>query len=183
MSGFEIFGSIFGFVSIWLTVRAHVWCWPTGIVSIVLLLVTYASARLYGDVLTYLVLLTLSIWGWIEWVRRGPSGTPLQVRRATAATRALAWGAVVAGTPLMGFLFARYTDAALPYWDSLVTVLALVAQVLLARKLLENWVFWIVSDVVAIGVYVAKGLYVVAGLYVAYLVFCVLGYREWLARV
>src|SRR5262249_21389673 len=56
MSAFEIFGSIFGFISIWLTVRASVWCWPTGIVNIVLLLVTYFEARLYGDVVNYLVI-------------------------------------------------------------------------------------------------------------------------------
>jgi nicotinamide mononucleotide transporter len=182
MSAFEIFGSIFGFISVWLTVRASVWCWPTGIANILLLLVTYFQARLYGDVLNYTVMLAVCIWGWIAWVRRGPEGDRLEVRLATRRERLASLAAVAIGTPLMGWLFARYTDAALPWWDSLVNVLALVAQVLLARKLIENWILWILSDVIAIGVYLAKGLYVVTALYVAYVFICVLGIREWLAK-
>jgi len=180
MSGFEIFGSFFGLISIWLTVRASVWCWPTGIVSIVFLLVTYFEARLYADMVNYGVMLAVSIWGWILWVR-GIQGTG-RIRFASRGARLVSVAAVAIGTPIMGFLFSRYTDAALPWWDSLVNVLALVAQVLLARKLVENWIFWMVSDVIAIGVYLAKGLYVVAGLYVVFIVFCVLGIREWLAK-
>jgi nicotinamide mononucleotide transporter len=179
MSGFEIFGSIFGFVSIVLTVRASVWCWPTGIVSIGLLLVTYARARLYGDVVNYVVMLVLSVWGWTIWGRRVDA---VPVRFASRRTRIASVMAVALGTPAMGFVFARYTDAALPYWDSLVNALALVAQVLLARKLVENWILWIISDVIAIGVYLAKGLYVVAGLYVVFLIVASLGLRQGLAK-
>lgn len=180
MSGFEVFGSVFGFVSIVFTVRASVWCWPTGIVSIGLLLVTYSRERLYGDVVNYAVMLVLSFWGWMMWGRRRD---PVRVRLASTRTRVVSALAVLAGTPLMGFVFDRFTDAALPYWDSLVNTLALVAQVLLARKLVENWIFWIVSDGIAIGVYLSKGLYVVAGLYVVFLVVAFLGLREWLAKV
>jgi nicotinamide mononucleotide transporter len=179
MSGFDVFGSIFGLISIVLTVRASVWCWPTGIVSVVLLLVTYARARLYGDVVNYAVLLVLSFWGWMVWGRKA---APVRIRMASPRARVVSALAVVFGTPIMGFLFAGLTDAALPYWDSLVNCLALVAQVLMARKLVENWVLWIVSDVIAIGVYLAKGLYVVAGLYVVFLVMACLGLKEWLAK-
>jgi len=182
MSAFEIFGSIFGFISIWLTVRASVWCWPTGIVNIVLLLVTYFEARLYGDVVNYLVMLALSIWGWIAWVRPTKSKGKRRIRYASAWGRWLSFIGVAGGTPLMALLFIRYTDAAQPWWDSLVNAVALVAQVLLALMLVENWVLWILSDVVAIGVYVAQKLYVVTALYVSYTVFACWGLREWIVR-
>lgn len=182
MSWFEIIGSIFGFISIWLTVRASVWCWPTGIVNIVLLLVTYTEARLYGDVVNYLVMLALSIWGWIAWVRPTAANAKRRIRYASARVRWLSAVGVVGGTPLMALLFIRYTDAAQPWWDSLVNALALVAQVLLALMLVENWVLWIVSDVVAIGVYLSQKLYVVTALYISYTVFACWGLREWIVK-
>lgn len=175
-------GSIFGFISIWLTVRASVWCWPTGIVNIVLLLVTYTEARLYGDVVNYLVMLALSIWGWIAWVRPTRTQGRRSIRYASRRTRWLSLLGVAGGTPLMALLFIRYTDAAQPWWDSLVNALALVAQVLLALMLVENWVLWIVSDVVAIGVYLTQKLYIVTALYISYTVFACLGLREWIAK-
>ena len=182
MSGFEIFGSIFGFISIWLTVRASVWCWPTGIINILLLLVTYVEARLYGDVLNYLVMLALSIWGWIAWVRPSRTRGKARIRYASKRVRWLSFLGVVAGTPIMGWLFVRYTDAAQPWWDSLVNTMALVAQALLALMLVENWVLWILSDVVAIGVYLSQKLYVVTALYISYTVFACLGLKEWIAK-
>ena len=74
---------------------------------------------------------------------------------------------------------ARYTDAALPYADAAVVSLSLVAQFLLSRKVLENWTFWVVVDVLAIGVYAAKGLYVTTVLYAVFLVMAVCGWYAW----
>jgi nicotinamide mononucleotide transporter len=82
-------------------------------------------------------------------------------------------------TPLQGYLLARYTDAALPYWDSTITVLSLLAQWMMARMYLENWVLWIAVDVLGIGVYQAKGLYVTAGLYAVFLVMAAWGLVAW----
>jgi nicotinamide mononucleotide transporter len=182
MSGFEIFGTVFGLISIWLTVRASVWCWPTGIVNIALYLVTYTEARLYSDVVNYLVMLALSIWGWIEWAR-GPRRPARPIATASPRARGAALAAAALGSLLMGWLFATFTDASMPYWDSLVAAPSLVAQVLLALKLVENWYFWIFADVVAIGVYLVKGLWLVAALYAVYLGFCLVGVRKWRRQV
>jgi nicotinamide mononucleotide transporter len=82
-------------------------------------------------------------------------------------------------TVLMGYTLATKTDAALPYWDSTATVLSLVAQWMLARKLIENWLVWIAVDVLSIGIYLAKGLYPTTVLYAAFLVLAALGWVEW----
>src|SRR5262249_4460441 len=124
--GFESFGSIFGFISIWLTVRASVWCWPTGIVNIVLLLVTYVEARLYGDVLNYLVMLALSIWGWIAWVRPSRTRGKARIRYASKRVRWLAFIGVVAGAPPLGGVFVRCTQSAAPRGGSPGNTMALV---------------------------------------------------------
>jgi nicotinamide mononucleotide transporter len=73
----------------------------------------------------------------------------------------------------------RYTNAALPYWDAAITVISLVAQWLMAKKILECWLLWITVDVLAIGVYAVKKLYPTTGLYAVFLVLAVLGYLTW----
>src|SRR5262249_27914262 len=138
MSAFEIFGTIFGLASVVLTVVENIWCWPTGIVNIALFLVMFWRERLYGDVINYVVLLALCIYGWWEWLH-GDRGAPVRVRFGTRRERLVAGAACVLGAPAMGFAFDRWTDAALPYWDSVIAVASIVAQVLLALKLVENW--------------------------------------------
>ena len=88
-----------------------------------------------------------------------------------------------AGTAALGGAMARYTDAALPYWDAATTVLSLVAQYLLARKVLENWEFWIVVDVIAVGVYLTKELYLTSGLYAVFLILAVIGLITWMRNL
>jgi nicotinamide mononucleotide transporter len=183
MSLFEIIGTIFGLASVVLTVREDIWCWPTGIVNIVLFMVMFFDARLYGDVVNYAVMLVLSIYGWYEWLRGGPRQGPLRVRFARRRERLVAGAVCLVGSPAMGYLFARYTDAALPYWDSVIAVTSMVAQVLLALKLVENWVLWIFVDLLAIGVYLAKSLYLTSGLYLIFLGLAAAGLVGWLRRV
>ena len=86
---------------------------------------------------------------------------------------------VLAGTAGLGGVMRHFTDAALPYPDAFTTMLSVIAQFQLTRKILDNWTLWIVADVVYIGVYSIKSLYWTAGLYVVFLILCVLGYKEW----
>jgi nicotinamide mononucleotide transporter len=72
-----------------------------------------------------------------------------------------------------------WTDASLPFWDTLASSLSVAAQLLLMRKILENWLLWIVVDVISVGIYVAKGVYLTSALYAAYLLLAVLGWRAW----
>jgi nicotinamide mononucleotide transporter len=84
-------------------------------------------------------------------------------------------------TVIVALALGTWTDASLPWWDTLTTVLSIAAQLLLMRKVLENWVCWIAVDVLSIGLYVAKGVYLTAGLYGVFLVLAVLGWRAWRA--
>ncbi len=183
MSLFEIIGTAFGLASVVLTVKENIWCWPTGIVNIVLFLVMFWHERLYGDVVNYAVMLVLCVYGWYEWLRGGPRRGPLQVSFAGPGERTIAVAVCLVGSPAMGYGFARYTDAALPYWDSIIAIVSMVAQVLLARKRIENWILWIFVDVLAIGVYLVKGLYLTSALYLVFLVLASIGLVQWLRRV
>jgi nicotinamide mononucleotide transporter len=170
----------FGVACVWLTRRESIWCWPTGLVNIGLLLVLFLRSRLYIDVGLQVVMTVLSIYGWIAWSR---PRAELPIRRLRRL-EAVVWAAVmVAGAGLAGALFGRFTDQAVPCWNAATVVLQLIAQFLMARKVLENWTLWILADALMIGEYAWVGLYEVTAQFALFLVLAVLGYIEWKKRL
>jgi nicotinamide mononucleotide transporter len=179
MSPVEIVAVVFGLLCVWLTTRQNVWCWPTGLVQVVLFVYVFFQAGLYSDVLLHLIYIVLQFYGWYHWLHGGRDRQPPPVTRLARAA-AGGWAVVaVLGTGGLGSAMARLPDSALPYWDAAIAVLSLIAQYLLARKVLENWLIWIAVDVLAVGVYTAKGLYLTAGLYAVFLGLATLGYVAW----
>ena len=183
MSALEWVAVAFGVASVWLTVRQNPWCWPLGIDNVGLFAVLFWRERLYADAGLQLVYVAVCAYGWWAWVRGGPGAGPLRVSRVPRrASLALLVGGVLLAAAL-GLTLKRATDAALPFWDAGTTAFSLVAQWMQARKWLENWVLWLVVDVVYVGMYLTKGLPLTAGLYAAFVVLAVLGWREWTRAV
>ncbi|NJN66429.1 MAG: nicotinamide mononucleotide transporter [Chloroflexaceae bacterium] len=179
MNWIEIIATIFGALCVWLTVRQHILCWPTGLVQVVLYIVVFYEAKLYSDMLLHIIYVAMQCYGWYAWLYGGTARSTLPVTRLKHGHLA-GWVVVVlAGTAGLGYVMSTRTDAALPYPDGFTTVASLVAQWLLARKKLESWYFWIAVDVVAIGVYLAKALYFTTGLYLLFLVLATMGLVAW----
>lgn len=183
MSPLELAAAILGLAAVWLIVRERLLAWPFGILTGTLYIVVFVHARLYAGALLQIVYVALQCYGWASWSRRGPGGSRLAVTRARPRTLALAIIAGAAGTIALGATLASHTDQALPYWDSFVTAFSLVAQWMVARKLLENWGIWFVVDVVAAALYLTLGLHFTAVLYAAYLGLAVAGWRQWHASL
>lgn len=179
ISPLEATAVVFGLACVWLTVRQNIWCWPTGLVQVILFIFIFYHAKLYSDLLLHVIYVFLQIYGWHHWLRGGPRHNAMPVSTLSRTAR-MAWPSVaVAGTLVLGFLMSTLTDAAVPYADAFTTVTSLVAQWLLARKQIESWLFWIAVDVVAIGVYWYKDLYLTSGLYVVFLGLATLGWFAW----
>ena len=179
MSFIEWIAVAFGLACVALTIYQNIWCWPTGLIQVILYVWIFDQARLYSDVLLQLVYIVLQIYGWYHWVRGGPRDSTLAISRLTPISLSV-WLLVSAiGTLCLGFAMHRYTSAALPYWDATITILSLVAQYLLSRKTLENWLFWIAVDVLGIGVYASKHLIATSGLYGVFLVMAICGWLAW----
>jgi nicotinamide mononucleotide transporter len=170
-----------GLANIYLTVRQNIWCWPVGVVMVSLYVYIFWEAKLYSDAALNVFFLVMQFYGWYHWTR-GPVEHATSLSAVTRLSRGgwmLTAVTSAAWTGVTGTLLHAYTDAAAPYPDSFTTILSVIAQFLLTRKILENWILWIVADIVYIGVYTYKGLYWTAGLYVVFLALCVQGYREW----
>jgi nicotinamide mononucleotide transporter len=179
MNPIEIVAAVFGVISVFLSVRQNIWSWPTAIVNVGLYIIVFYESKLYADTGLQVIYVVLNAYGWYHWLYGGKNRTELPVTRTSPRVGALLVGLGVLGTALIGTLLSRRTDAALPYVDAMTTSTSLVAQWMMTRKLLENWIIWVAVDVVYIAVYIYKDLYVTAVLYLIFLILSAMGYLEW----
>ena len=179
MNPYEVASVAFGALAVWLTVRENVWCWPTGIVNVVLSAIVFAQARLYADAGLQLIYVALCLYGWYAWRHGGADHGALKVARTPNLGWAVLATSGVAFAAGLGLFLKRHTDAALPFWDASTASFSLVAQWMQTRKWIENWLVWIAVDLVYVGMYVVKGLVLMAGLYAAFLVLAVAGLLAW----
>ena len=166
-----------------LAIRQNIWCWAAAAVSTGLFLFIMARAGLYMESALQLFYLAMAGYGWYEWRYGGVGHGELKVSTWPWRRHLVAIGAVALLVLISGGLLSRYTAAALPFADSFTTWGAVVATFMVARKILENWIYWFVIDAVSIGLYLNRELYFTAALFGAYLVMIVFGYRAWRASL
>jgi nicotinamide mononucleotide transporter len=179
MSTLELVAAIVGAVSVYLSVRQNIWSWPTAIVNVVLYALVFYEARLYADMGLQVIYAILSIYGWYEWLYGGEGRTELHVTRTGWRLGLVLAAIAAAGSALLGVFLHHETDAALPFMDSFLSSTSLVAQWMMTRKLLENWIVWIGVDVLYVGMFIFKNLYLTAGLYAVFLALAVKGWLDW----
>lgn len=175
----EIAATTTGLLSVWLTARQNIWCWPVGLVNVGCFFFMFFDAKLYADMTLQVFFFALSLQGWIVWLtnRQGAAVRPTtRISRRTAVGLGIA---LLAATSVWGYVLTRYTDASIPYLDAFIATLSVLAQFLLSSKKLENWYLWFAVDVMSVGMYAYKGLYSVAFLYLIYLGIVVSGWYGW----
>ena len=175
----ETLAVVFGIVSVFLSVRENIWSWPTAIVNVTLYIFVFYRARLYADMGLQVVYIAISVYGWYEWLHGGEDKSELAVSRVTPRLAATLAAIGLASAAVLGTLLARMTNAALPYLDSTTTATSLIAQWMMARKILENWLVWVAVDVVYIGMFLFKSLRLTALLYAVFLLLSAAGYVRW----
>ncbi|MFM2428192.1 MAG: hypothetical protein RL012_76 [Bacteroidota bacterium] len=176
---YQIFCAALAITTIALDTREKVLARPLSLIGTIMSFFVYYPAGLYAKCLQSMVNICLHSYGWYHWLYRGKHTTPLQVSKTSPLIliRMLLIGTF--SVAALGSLLYRYSSAELPYWDSLHTVVALTAQWMLVRKKLENWLLWVVADVLYSVVLYYKGLYVFSGLYVIYIFLATHGYCTW----
>ncbi|MBI2406856.1 MAG: nicotinamide mononucleotide transporter [Gemmatimonadetes bacterium] len=175
----ELTAVVFGLVSVYLSAREHIVSWPTAIVNVAIFAVLFWRAKLYADAALQLVYLALSVYGWYEWLFGGAQHSRLQVSRASRRQWLIVLPLFLFGGLLLGALLDRYTDSPVPYFDALLTSASLVAQWMMTRKLLENWLIWIAADLVYVPLFIQRGLPLTAVQYAVFLLLAALGWHGW----
>lgn len=168
-----------GIIYIILSVRQNPICWPFGIISVGIWMIVVFTGKLYADAFLQFVYVVLGFYGWYQWLRGGKGSSPLPVRKTPRKLALRLTGIGIVATIICGWISQKYLHAAYPWWDSITTVMSLIAQYLLAKKYLDNWILWIIADVIYIFIYYFKGWAGYSVLMLIYTIMAALGYIQW----
>ena len=180
MSAWEAVAVTLGVVYLLLAMRESLWCWAAAFISTGIFLVLFWRVGLLMESALQVYYLVMAVYGWWQWQHGGAGHAQLAISRWRSRHHLAALAAVLLASAASGALLERYTDAALPYLDSFTTWGSILTTWMVTRKILENWLYWLVIDSVSIYLYLDRGLYLTAGLFVLYLIIVLFGYRKWL---
>jgi nicotinamide mononucleotide transporter len=178
MSWAEVVAVLFFIISIVLTIRKNIWLWPSGLVAELFYLYIFYSEKMYADSGLQIIYLFQSIYGWYYWAMV-KTEKEVDVTLLSISGRVYVLFGVAAITGATYFVLITYTDASVPYWDALAASLSLAANWLLARRIFENWVLWILADLIYIGLFIYKDLYLSSGIYLIFIFLSVAGLIKW----
>jgi nicotinamide mononucleotide transporter len=173
----ETSGVITGILCVYLAAKNKIWTWPFAIVSVIIYIFIFWDVKLYADMGLQFYFLVMNFYGWYFWSRNDNNETP--VSSISVKEIVLSIIGIIVFTAGLGFFLCKGTDASFPFIDSFCTACSLVAQIFLARKVMENWLIWIFVDVIYVGVYIVKDLHLTAGMYALYIYIAAMGYIEW----
>jgi nicotinamide mononucleotide transporter len=174
----ELAGFLTGALCVWLLIRQNIWNWPIGIANNIVYVIVFYKSGLFADSGLQYVYMAIAFYGWWNWLHGGLNYSELKVNRASASAL-LGYAALAGVVTALLYWILRHTPSTVPFADGLTTALFLTAQYMMSRKLVENWWFWIIGDVLVIGLYIYKDLYLTAALYVVFLAMSIGGLLEW----
>ena len=175
----EITAIIFAILYLVLAVKQNIMCWPAAIISSVLYFFIMETAGLYMEAYLQVFYVAMGIYGWSQWRRSAINNTNFVVNTWSKYQHMIAISIILALSLLSGFLLERYTDAALPFFDALATWGAVITTYMVAKQLLENWIYWFVIDATSIFLFISRDLWLTAALFMIYIVIIYFGYQSW----
>jgi nicotinamide mononucleotide transporter len=176
----EWLGVFTGILCVWLAAKNNIYNWPIAIVSVVIYIFIFFESKLYADMGLQFYFFAMNLYGWYFWSKN--RNNPESSRPIAIITRneiMLSILGVIVFTLILGFVLKKNTDASFPFLDSFCTACSLIAQIFLARKVLQNWLIWIFVDIIYVGMYISKDLYATAIMYALYVYIASVGYLDW----
>ncbi|KZN69100.1 nicotinamide riboside transporter PnuC [Pseudoalteromonas luteoviolacea] len=178
MSGWEYLAVVLSMLYLLLAIKENIWCWPAAFVSTFIYTIMYWNGALLMESFLHFYYLAMAFVGWWMW-RSGKKNEESQIVSWSLQHHVLIIIVTACAAVTMGYITDTYTHADLPYLDSLTTCFAIVTTYLVAKKVLENWLYWILIDATSMYLYYLKGYYPTLALYVFYTVMACWGYKKW----
>lgn len=175
----EIIAVIFGLLSVWFAKKENILVFPIGIVSVLIYVYICFFAKLYADMGINFVYFVMSIYGWYMWSRKDEKKKVLPISFCSVKEHIINIVMFVFFFIVLSYVLKNYTDSNVPIWDSLTTAIFIVGMWLMALKKIENWIAWIIGDIISIPLYFYKGLVFTSLQFTIFLIIAVLGYIEW----
>lgn len=178
--GLELLAVLLAITYLLLAVRQDIRCWFAGIISSLIYLLLMYKANLYMESVLQIFYVSMGIYGWRQWNIKNTQDNLMKVSLWSFKKHAVVILAILGLAFLAGNLLEAYTNAALPFLDSLTTFGALAATYMVAKKILENWIYWFVIDAISVVLFIERELYLTSLLFCLYLVIIFFGFRSWL---
>jgi len=180
----ELIAMLLSLAYVILAAKGNLWCWPAAFISTALYTVIFFDVKLLMDSALSAYYLLMAVYGYWQWTnpttRDDNSPEGLSVISWSLSLHIKICFALAVITLALGYFIANYTSAHFPYLDTFTTVFAVFSTYLVTQKVLENWLYWIVIDLVSIYLYVEKGLIPTTVLFVIFVVVACYGYIKWL---
>ncbi len=184
LSGLEIVAVVLAIAYLILAIRENIWCWVCGFASTLIYLVIFWKVSLLSESLLQVFYLYMSAYGWLQWSKiniqdDGDKATFKSITQWSTSKHLWIISFTFVVAMLLGLMMAETTSASFPYLDAVTSMFAIVATYMVAKKVIENWIYWIVIDSVSIYLYLNKGLYLTSLLFAFYVALCFVGYYSW----
>ncbi len=179
----ELLGALLGIVGVIFQIKQNVWVWPISILASVMYVVVFLNAQLYALMSLQFYFIAVSIYGWHQWrhpkIKDGIVTNQLPITRLNLKTTTLYSLLLIIFWLLLYWFLKTYTNDSAPIWGSLVTAMSLVASLMLAKKIIEQWFLWLIADTIAVILYISQHLYPTAVFYFILVIMAIIGYSQW----
>ena len=176
----EITGVVFGFLSVWYAKKNHIWVFPTGLISTSIFVYLLWKWALLGDMMINAYYFIMSLYGWYVWTQKSnDQATPIS--RTNTKEKRISFVIFII---TLVFVYVVYQSAGkwttwTAYVDTVTTAIFFVGMWLMARRKIENWIFWIVGDIISVPLYFYKGLTFTSFQYLIFTVIAIYGFLAW----
>ena len=174
----ELIAVILAISYLLLAVKQQIWCWPAAFLSSLIYLYVFFEVQLYMESMLQVYYAGMAVYGWQQWQKKENDQTR-PIRTWPLRQHLISLVLILAGTYIAGRLLVQ-TDARLPYIDAFTTVASVLTTYMVTQKILENWIYWLVIDLVSIFLYLDRALYFTALLFCIYIVIIGFGWLQWL---
>lgn len=177
--GLETVAVVLGIAYLLLAMRENSLCWYCAFVSTGIYIWIFGDVSLYMESALNAYYMLMAVYGWYQWQRGGAGSSGIQLCYWSLNSHLVAISVVLVLSLISGYLLAQSTNARMPYLDSFTTWGSVITTYMVARKVVENWIYWIVINSVSIFLFIDRELYQTAGLFSLYLILAVIGYIAW----
>lgn len=175
----ELFASSLTLLCVWLTTKKNLLSWPIGIIATILYSLIFFNVKLYADFFLQIIFFIQSLYGWFNWSTNKQSNSKVVIQELNKIEIFKYFILFIVGWYSLFKFLTIYTEASIPFIDSQLAVLCIIANWLLSKRIIQNWIIWIYVDFIYIFLYYYKELYISSGLYLILLFLAINGYINW----
>ena len=172
----ETIAVLFSVIYVILAAKENIWCWAAAVISVSIYIYICYQAQLYAETGLQVFYFIMAIYGYVSWSNNNNS---LKINELAITNHIIIMISGSLITFLLGFYLSVYTDAKLPIVDSFTTVFSVIATYMVVKKILSNWLYFIIIDVVSIYLYFSRDLYMTALLFTIYTLIAIIGFWKW----